>query len=79
MNQMAGEIAKEYEEMAIKAANEHYHLKRHQPFTEFPALAAHVKFCTDLQETWATLARKLDGPNIYGANDDMKDRWGLCD
>lgn len=79
-NQTAMEIAKEYETMAIKAANDHYRLRQQKPFADFPALAAHVSFCTSMQVTWNDIAQKLErGRNIYGASDDMNDRWGLCD
>ncbi len=76
MNQMAGEIAREYEALAIRSANEHYQLKRHQPFAEFPALEAHVKFCTGMHEVWRDLALKIEGPHIYGADDDRRDYYG---
>ncbi len=76
-NKTAAEIAREYELMAIKSANEHYQLKRMEPFSEFPALAAHVSFCTDMQSTWNEIAQQLDrGPKFGSANDDMTDRWG---
>lgn len=79
-NQTATEIAKEYEHLAIKSANQHYHLKQQKPFADFPALAAHVRFCSDMRIVWREIAQKLEaGPNIYGANDDMQDRWGMCD
>lgn len=80
INQTAAEIAKEYEQLAIKSANDHYRLKQQKPFSDFPALTAHVAFCTSMQATWDEIARKLSsGPPIHGANDDMNDRWGLCD
>ncbi len=76
-NQTAAEIAREYEALAIKSANQHYHLKMHKPFAEFPALAAHVMFCTSMQLTWNEIAQKLSaGPNIYGADDDTHDHYG---
>ncbi len=80
MNQTAAEIAREYEALAIKSANQHYHLKQQKPFSDFPALAAHVSFCSTMQVVWNEIAQKLEaGPSSNSANDDMNDRWGLCD
>jgi hypothetical protein len=80
-NQLASEIAAEYEAMGIKSANEHFHLKQIHPFAEFPALAAHVSFCTLMQLYWKEIQEKLnDGPEMYETKDDVDNHnseWGL--
>jgi len=69
-NQLASQIAKEYEIMAIEAANQHFRLKRQNPFEEFPALRRHVAFCTLMHDYWKKIAQKLnEGPQIYERED----------
>ncbi len=72
-NQTAREIAKEYESMAIEAANQYCALKDRNPFSDFSALARHVAFCTTMQRCWVGVANRieldkgaLDGEDYYG-------------
>ncbi len=73
-NQTAAEIAREYEAQAIKSANQHYHLKQRAPFADFPALAAHVTFCTSMHVTWNEIAQKLEAT---GGPDDYHREYGI--
>lgn len=77
-NQLAAEIAQEYETMGIEAANQHYRLKQQKPFEEFPALASHVAFCTLMQKYWEEIVAKLEkGPEMFETEKPEANEWGF--
>jgi len=77
-NQLAVEIAREYEGMAIEAANQHYRLAQARPFESFSALGRHVAFCTMMCQCWDQIAKRLEaGPEMYET--EKPEEWGFYD
>lgn len=77
-NQLAAEISREYEQLAIAAANQHFRLKQQKPFEDFPALGRHVAFCTLMHRYWEQIAKKLDeGPEMFETEKQEPNEWGF--